>query len=82
MESLPARALRIINEYSKPVTRPDWRKCKRMTQKLLFKELLSLTNKITTIHINIFDKVLFNMRETLFHKEYMLYKLNALKLNY
>lgn len=82
MESLPARALRIINEYSKPMTRPDWRKCKRMTQKILFKELTALTNKITSIRINVFDKVLFNMRETTFHKDYMLYKLNALKLNY
>ena len=82
MDLLPARVLRIINEYSKPLTRPDWRKCKRMTQTLLFKELIELTNKITSIYINIFDKVLFNMRETLFHKEYMLYKLNCLKLNY
>ena len=82
MDSLPARALRIINEYSKPMTRLDWRKCKRMTQKILFKELTALTNKITSIRINVFDKVLFNMRETTFYKDSMMYKLNALKLNY
>ena len=82
MESLPARALRIINEYSKPMTRPDWRKCKRMTQKILFKELTVLTNNIISIHTNIFDKILFYMRETMFYKDLMMYKLNALKLNH
>jgi hypothetical protein len=25
--SLPSNVLRIISEYSKPVTRPDWRTC-------------------------------------------------------
>ena len=82
MDSLPVRALRIINEYSKPMTRPDWRKCKRMTQKILFKELTALTNNIKSFRINIFDKVLFNMRQTIFYKDFMMYKLNALKLNY
>ena len=82
MYVLPARALLMINEYSKPMTRPDWRNCKRMTQKILFKELTALTNKIKSFRINIFDKVLFNMRQTIFYKDLMMYKLNALKLNY
>jgi hypothetical protein len=82
MDTLPARAIRIINEYSKPRTRPDWRKCKRMTQKILYEELTDLTNNIISIHTNIFDKVLFYMRETFFYKDLMMYKLNALKLNY
>ncbi len=28
---LPERALIMIREYSKPMTRPDWRKCKPLT---------------------------------------------------
>jgi len=82
MDSLPARAIRIINEYSKPRTRPDWRKCKRMTQQLLFEELKVLSNNIISIHINIFDIVLNYMRETLFYKDFMMYKLKSLNLNY
>ena len=27
MPTMPLRALMLINAYSKPVTRPDWRKC-------------------------------------------------------
>ena len=29
-QSLPFRALHLINEYSKPLTRPDWRTCSRL----------------------------------------------------
>lgn len=82
MESLPARALRIINEYSKPMTRPDWRKCKRMTQRILFDELIILTHNINSIDLNMFDIVLTYMRESEFYNSYMMYKLNSLSLIY
>ena len=31
IRSLPCRALHLISEYSKPLTRPDWRKSKPLT---------------------------------------------------
>jgi hypothetical protein len=79
---LPVRALLMINEYSKPLTRPDWRKCKRMTQRLLFEELIVLTHNINSIDLNMFDIVLSYMRESEFYNSYMMYKLNSLVLNY
>jgi hypothetical protein len=72
----------MINEYSKPMTRPDWRKCKRMSQKILFEELIVLTHKINSIELNVFDIVLAYIRQTIFYKDFMIYKLNALQLNY
>jgi hypothetical protein len=36
---LPERALRLINEYSKPLTRPDWRRLKIMPQTLYTKNI-------------------------------------------
>ena len=79
---LPDRAVRIINEYSKPLTRPEWRQCKRMTQNIMFEELIELSSNINSINLNIFDKVLMYMRETPFYRDYMMCKLNNLKLNY
>ena len=36
---LPERALRLISEYSKPLTRPDWRRLKIMPQTLYTKNI-------------------------------------------
>ena len=36
---LPINALRIIKEYSKPVTRPDWRTIRNLTQYSLFLDI-------------------------------------------
>jgi hypothetical protein len=79
---LPARVLLIIHEFSKPLTRPDWRTCKRMTQKILFEDLIILTHNINSLELNIFDIVLSYMRETAFYNTYMMYKLNSLVLDY
>lgn len=79
---LPARALLIIHEYSKPLTRPDWRTCKLMTQKILFEDLIILTHNINSLELNIYDVVLSYMRETAFYNSYMMYKLNSLVLDY
>ena len=79
---LPARALLIIHEYSKPLTRPDWRTCKLMTQRILFEDLINLTHNINSLELNIFDIVLSYMRETPFYNSYMMYKLNSLVLDY
>lgn len=37
---LPGRAVQIINEYSKPLTRPDWRKSKSVFIKLIHEECI------------------------------------------
>ena len=42
---LPINALRLIKEYSKPVTRPDWRTIRHLTQYHLF---LNIKNDIYT----------------------------------
>ena len=36
---LPTRVLHIINEYSKPITRPDWRTIKKLSQYRLFLDI-------------------------------------------
>ncbi len=82
MYVLPSRALLIIHEYSKPLTRPDWRTCKRMTQRILFEDLINLTHNINSLELNIYDVVLSYMRETAFYNTYMMYKLNSLVLDY
>ena len=72
MYVLPEKALRIINEYSKPLTRPDWRNCKRMTQRILFIELVNLTQNTHSTELNIFDTVIKYMKETEFYIVFML----------
>ena len=37
---LPANALKLIREYSKPLTRPDWRTLQIMPFKRLYNELI------------------------------------------
>ena len=41
--SLPSRSLALISEYSKPLTRPDWRKSKPIiTIHILYQELIHM----------------------------------------
>ena len=41
---LPSRALQIINEYVKPITRPDWRTFERsITHEVFISQLRDLT---------------------------------------
>jgi hypothetical protein len=82
MSLLPVRAIHLINEYSKPLTHPDWKKRKLMTQRILFEELIILTHNINSIDLNMFDIVLSYMRESEFYNSYMMYKLNSLVLDY
>jgi hypothetical protein len=72
MYVLPEKALLMINEYSKPMTRPDWRKCKRMTQRILFIELVNLTQNTHSTELNIFDTVIEYMKKTDFYIVFML----------
>jgi len=63
---LPMRALQLIREYSKPITRGDWRTCKRITQKDACKHLRILDKSKKTrplyrlVHRNMYD-YLFEM---------------------
>jgi hypothetical protein len=49
--SLPFRALRLISEYSKPLTRPDWRTCKRLIriEEYIYTIRYGLRNKNTKL---------------------------------
>jgi len=60
------RALQLIREYSKPITRPDWRTCKRITQKDACNHIRILDKSPKTrqlyrlVHKNMYD-YLFEM---------------------
>ena len=41
---LPSRALQLIREYSKPITRGDWRTCSRITMETYVKDKNKLMN--------------------------------------
>jgi hypothetical protein len=64
---LPSRALQLISEYSKPITRPDWRTCKRITQKDASNHIRMLDKSPKTrqlyrlVHRNMYD-YLFEMK--------------------
>ena len=70
LRSLPLRVLLIISEYSKPLTRPDWRTCKC---------LISIEEYIYAIHYRCFinklnspllNLISNNIAETDFYKAY------------
>ena len=42
--NLPSNALILIREYSRPVTRPDWRKLNRLPLYKLYKEIMHKKN--------------------------------------
>ena len=71
MALLPLRAINLINEYSKPLTHPDWKKRKLMTQRILFIELVNLTQNTNSTELNIFDTVLEYMKKTDFYFIFM-----------
>ena len=39
---LPIRAISLISEYSKPLTRPDWRTLRRLSIHMLYEELIEM----------------------------------------
>ena len=63
MDSLPCRALQIIREYAKPLTRPDWRNSKPIIT--TYRMYLHITRKIldysdqssSDIHLRILWKI-------------------------
>jgi hypothetical protein len=56
---LPDRAVQLINEYSKPITRPDWRKSKSVFIKPNDEECIDELS--IHVHVVIILIVLFNI---------------------
>ena len=57
---LPCRALQLIREYSKPITRGDWRTCSRITMETYVKDKDKLMNR------QLYERVHRNMYEELY----------------
>ena len=64
---LPSRALQLIREYSKPITRHDWRTCKRIITKETYENDITILDNLIKgsplykiVHRNTYD-YLFSM---------------------
>ena len=67
--NLPSRAVKMIREYSKPMTHPEWRKSNPiMTTYRLFKA--ALIRDILFVNPNLFEVLLDNIKETEWFKMY------------
>jgi hypothetical protein len=64
MTTLPSRALLLIREYSKPLTRPDWRTLHKISNYDLFYH-------ISHSDYNATDIIMSNIRETDWYKMYL-----------
>jgi hypothetical protein len=53
--SLPYRALTLIREYSKPLTRPDWRKSKPIVS--TYRLYLNVINNFSNLHYHILSNI-------------------------
>jgi hypothetical protein len=65
--ALPSRALTIIREYSKPLSRPDWRQSKPIiSQYKLYEELLKhpIDNTFTKSPDKLYKTTLYHIAET------------------
>lgn len=65
--SLPSRALSLIHEYSRPMTRPDWRNSKPIiTQYKLYEHLLKhpIDNTFTKSPDRLYQTTLYHIAET------------------
>jgi hypothetical protein len=66
---LPSRALQLINEYVKPITRPDWRSFERSITPEVF---ISQLRDLTILHKSILFMTAYNnMRYSEFHTMYI-----------
>ena len=62
--ALPSRALALIREYSKPLTRPDWRTLHKISNYDLF-------YYISHSNYTVSDIIMSNIRETLWYQMYL-----------
>jgi hypothetical protein len=68
--ALPSRAVKLISEYSKPLTRPDWRTFIRITKETFIKDKLKLctnTRLYKLVHMNMYDYLYCMTRDELIH---------------
>ena len=63
---LPSNVLRHISEYSKPITRADWRTLQKMTDYNLYRIIMNVITKQVNL-VLIFQK---NMKDTLWYNLY------------
>jgi hypothetical protein len=68
MRLLPIRALNIINEYSKPLTKPDWRTFERIMTIENF--MFNVQYKFCVYHSPIYSLVVKNMYKSEFYITY------------
>ncbi len=61
-QMLPCRALQLISEYSKPLTRGDWRTCSRIKMDTYIKD----KDKLDIINKTLYELVHRNMYERLY----------------
>jgi hypothetical protein len=60
--NLPTRALALVCEYSKPVTRPDWRKLNRLPLYKLYGEIMKKKQNNTWIYSSVFQKFVYDIQ--------------------
>ena len=70
-QALPCRALQLISEYSKPITRGDWRTFPRITMKTYIKDKGKLFNLKNTrlyelVHRNMYEHLYKMTKEDLY----------------
>ena len=53
---LPARALTLIKEYSRPLTRPDWRSIRRLNMGHIYIHIMNNKNKYYPTVFNLFTR--------------------------
>uniref|UniRef100_A0A6C0JKJ1 Uncharacterized protein n=1 Tax=viral metagenome TaxID=1070528 RepID=A0A6C0JKJ1_9ZZZZ len=63
---LPSNVLRLISEYSKPLTRPNWRTLRKMTSYKLYNISMNVIRKKVNL-VLIFQE---NIKDTLWYKLY------------
>ena len=61
---LPERALLLIREYSKPLTRPDWRILHKLTNYALY----TIITNVVTHRVNLVMIIQTNMKTTLWYE--------------
>ena len=60
--NLPTLALALVREYSKPVTRPDWRKLNRLPLYKLYDEIMKKKQNNTWIYGSVFQKFVYDIQ--------------------
>jgi hypothetical protein len=75
MVLLPPIAQKLISEYAKPVTRPDWRKIRRTCVGDMYKEIMRYKNKSNKYdkHYTLYSRFIRNVQQN--YEWFVLYKI-------